>query len=56
MAKPVGTGKTKDNSRKKPAEREDWMAGKKVGRPKQIWVEDTNDSISKTGHWEKTRG
>ena len=39
MSKPEGiTKRTKDNSRKKSYEREQWMKGKKIGRPKQVWV------------------
>lgn len=58
MAKPEGiTKKTKDNSRKHPHMREEWMAGKKLGRPKQIWVWDATpmEEIGETdiGHWEK---
>jgi hypothetical protein len=42
MAKPEGiTKKTKDNSHKKPYEREQWQKGKRIGRPKQRWVEAT---------------
>jgi hypothetical protein len=45
MAKPEGVSKgKKNNSHKHPYEREKWMKAKKVGRPKQIWVD---------GHWEK---
>lgn len=38
--------------------REDWVAGKKIGRPKQIWVWDrepatTVDGLPGIGHWEK---
>ena len=36
MAKPAGvTAKTKDNSKKKFRENEEWMLGKKLGRPSQ---------------------
>lgn len=39
MGKPEGIVKrTKDNSRKRPQVREDWMKGKKIGRTKQVWV------------------
>jgi hypothetical protein len=40
MSKPAGViTKTKDNSKKKPHERELWMQGKKIGRPKQVYVD-----------------
>lgn len=43
--KPVGiVTKTKDNARKKYREHAEWMKGKKIGRPKQVWV---------NGHWGK---
>ena len=57
MAKPVGVvTKTKDNSRKKFREHEDWMKGKKLGRPKQVWipatfVEHTGQPVD--GYWKK---
>lgn len=43
MAKPEGikTGK-KDNSRKHPYVREQWMRTKREGRPKQTWNPETN--------------
>lgn len=45
MTKPAGVvSKTKDNSRKKHREHAEWMAAKKIGRPKQIRIE---------GRWEK---
>jgi hypothetical protein len=47
MAMPAGiVKKTKDNSRKKWREREMWMAGKKINRPKQVF-----DASTKT--WSK---
>jgi hypothetical protein len=47
MAKPVGIQKKlKDNSAKKFREREEWMQGKKLGRPKQVFVD---------GRWEKVK-
>ena len=53
MAKPVGVvTKTKDNSRKKFREHEDWMKGKKLGRPKQVWI---IDNAAGDGHWEKVK-
>jgi hypothetical protein len=62
MARPVGvTAKVKDNSRKKFRKHDEWMEGKKIGRPKQRWVWDVepcSDGVSKyngpgIGHWEK---
>jgi hypothetical protein len=45
MTRPAGvTAKTKDNSKKKFREREEWQKGKKIGRPKQKYVD---------GRWEK---
>jgi hypothetical protein len=62
MARPVGvTARVKDNSRKKFKEHDEWMEGKKIGRPKQRWVwdvepyelnPDTTD-MGGCGHWEK---
>jgi hypothetical protein len=57
MAMPVGiTKKTKDNSNKLFRLHEEWMQGKKIGRPKQVWVvgPDTfSDGTFTEGHWEK---
>jgi hypothetical protein len=58
MTKPAGVvAKTKDNSRKKYREREDWLKGKKVGRVKQVWVWEeplaAPTGEQPTGHWEK---
>lgn len=58
MAKPAGvTAKTKDNSRKKHRENEEFQKGKKLGRPKQLWVPEeplaTAAGEQPTGHWEK---
>ena len=64
MSKPVGViTKTKDNSRKLHANREQWMLGKKLGRPLQQWIWDiarvtTGEGVDSvtlpgTGHWEK---
>lgn len=40
MSRPAGvTAKTKDNSKKKFREHEEWMVGKKIGRPKQVYVD-----------------
>ena len=45
MARPVGvTVKTKDNSRKKFREREQWLIAKKLGRPAQQFNAETNCS------------
>ena len=42
MAKPAGVlTKTKDNSKKLHRNREEWMKGKKIGRPKQVFVDTT---------------
>lgn len=34
---------------------DEWMAGKKLGRPKQVWVDDTPTKLigESEGHWEK---
>jgi hypothetical protein len=42
MAKPVGVErKRKNNDNKHAHVREEWTKGKKIGRPKQVWVEST---------------
>lgn len=47
MAMPAGVQrKTKDNSRKKFREHEEWSKGKKIGRPAQQFNAETN-SFSK---------
>jgi hypothetical protein len=54
--KPEGISKkTKDNSNKRPYEREQWMKAKKLGRPKQVYVYDNGYGWSGEGqgHWEK---
>jgi hypothetical protein len=61
MARPAGVAKaTKDNSRKLHANREQWMAGKKLGRSKQQWIWDIEPTLVEgvlvdngIGHWEK---
>ena len=64
MSKPVGViTKTKDNSRKLHANREEWMVAKKLGREKQTWIWDIppvvtvihDETITEAGlgHWEK---
>lgn len=63
MAKPAGMqSRLKDNSNKKFRENEEWMKGKKIGRPKQLWVWDKLDSAgvghaypgpTSVGHWQK---
>lgn len=51
MAKPAGLlSKLKDNSKKLYRNHEEWMAGKKLGRPKQVWVQFGDNP---KGHWEK---
>jgi hypothetical protein len=41
MTKPAGVARaTKDNSKKHPQQRDEWMRGKKIGRRKQVWVEE----------------
>ena len=43
MARPAGLAtKTKDNSRKKFREREEWMRGKRLGRPAQQFNAELN--------------
>jgi hypothetical protein len=45
--KPAGLlTKLKDNSNKKWREHNEWQIGKKLGRPKQVWID---------GHWEKVK-
>jgi len=57
MARPMGVARaTKDNSNKHPRQREEFTEGKKIGRPKQVWVpggfvEHTGQPFD--GHWEK---
>jgi hypothetical protein len=42
MARPVGVvAKTKDNSRKKHREHEEWQKGKRIGRPAQQYNAET---------------
>jgi hypothetical protein len=42
MAMPAGIQKkTKDNSKKKYREHDEWMEGKKLGRPKQVFNPET---------------
>jgi hypothetical protein len=59
MAKPVGvvSSKTKDNSRKKHRENEEFNKGKKLDRPKQVWVVEEPLAVpageQPNGHWEK---
>lgn len=57
MSAPVGiVKKTKDNSKKLYRNNEEWMKGKKIGRPKQRWVVGPDTFIDGTfteGHWEK---
>jgi hypothetical protein len=58
MAKPAGLiTKNKDNSRKKYREHDAWMKGKRLGRPKQQWVDDTPQNLigESEGHWEKVQ-
>jgi hypothetical protein len=53
--KPAGVLKvTKNNDRKHPQQREEWLAGKKFGRLKQRWYE-ADESVGVIGHWEKVR-
>ena len=52
MSKPEGIlKKTKDNSRKNYRAHAEWMQGKRLGRPKQRFV-DVRTS-TQLGHWEK---
>jgi hypothetical protein len=47
MAMPAGIQrKTKDNSKKKFREHEEWVKGKRIGRPKQVFNAETKT-------WEK---
>lgn len=42
MAKPAGMqAKLKDNSKKNYRTREEWMKAKKIGRPKQVFIDTT---------------
>jgi hypothetical protein len=47
----------KDNSRKQPYKREQWIAAKREGRPKQVWVMEgvLGKPETITGHWEKVK-
>lgn len=60
--KPVGVGRaTKDNSAKHPMQRDEWMKGKKVGRPKQEFVTITGRDENGVEHvlqtyWRKVGG
>ena len=49
------TGRTtKDNSKKHPYVREQWMKAKREGRPKQVWVwDEPMYGDIRYGHWEK---
>jgi hypothetical protein len=50
MAKPVGVARaSKDNSNKHPQQREEWMQGKKIGRKKQVWVEEFTSAPAPAG-------
>ena len=43
MARPAGVvAKTKDNSKKKHREREEWLKGKRLGRPAQQFNAQSN--------------
>lgn len=64
MARPAGTQRSlKDNSKKNYRVREEWMQGKRIGRPKQRWVPDEvmSDVVTRNilgtipGHWEKVK-
>jgi hypothetical protein len=46
MTIPAGiTRKTKDNSNKNYRENAEWMQGKRIGRPKQVWVDSTINGL-----------
>jgi hypothetical protein len=58
--RPAGViAKTKDNSKKKYREHDEWLVAKKIGRIKQVWippvtVTDRESTITiGVGHWEK---
>jgi hypothetical protein len=56
--RPAGIAKaTKNNRDKHPQQRDEWMVGKKFGRPEQYWVWDDVEDIvggaKAKGHWEK---
>lgn len=59
MGRPAGVERaTKNNDNKHPHVREEWMKGKRIGRPKQAWVpggfvEHTGQPFD--GHWEKVK-
>jgi hypothetical protein len=44
------------NKTRNPHARDEWTAGKKIGRPKQVYVYDNGTGWSGLGegHWEKT--
>jgi hypothetical protein len=56
MATDIRVGKSRDHSkRKNPRANELWMAAKKVGRPKQHYVEITDQQSGEIrGGWDKT--
>jgi hypothetical protein len=55
MAKPAGVARaTKDNSKKHPQQRDEWMKGKKIGRKKQVWVP-LNEGAGPEGLWSKVQ-
>ena len=58
MTRPAGTKATKDNSRKLHANREEWMAGKKLGRSKQAWVWEEPMAVpaGRTTNWPLDKG
>lgn len=50
--------KLKDNSRKHPYVREQWIKSKRANRPKQKWVQDVPFDVllaedESRGHWER---
>lgn len=56
MARPAGVAKvTKNNDNKHPREREEFTAGKRIGRPKQRWIHAVwhGSTLVSLGHWEK---
>jgi hypothetical protein len=58
--RPAGLSPALKNNEKNPQRRDEWMAGKTIGRPKQHWVEDAylmsgSELLSPRGYWEKVR-
>lgn len=56
--RPAGVARaTKNNDNKHPRQADEFREGKRLGRPKQVWVFDEPLAVAPgeqpTGHWEK---